>query len=87
MVSGKLTSKPSDNLRKKLNSRAKEQMTLVQAMNSNNTVDTYAVLNKPSPSEKRSKAFKKKLRMRDDHKIPDDFKEPEPLLGETHGSM
>jgi hypothetical protein len=79
VTDGKLTSKPSDALRKKLAKRAKDQMQLVQAMNADNKVDTYGVLNKPSPSEKRSKAWKKKMRTRDDRKIPYDFQEPEPI--------
>lgn len=81
MTDGKLTDKPSDTLRKKLNRRAKEQTRLVQEMNSSDKVTTYGVMKKPSPSERRSASFKKKLRNRDGFKIKDDFKEPEPIKG------
>lgn len=87
LTSGKMSDKPSDTLRKKLAKRAKDQMQIVQAMNASGNVDTFGVLNKPSPSERRSKAWKKKMRMRDDHTIPYDFKEPEPLRSETNGSV
>jgi hypothetical protein len=87
MTDGKMTPKPSDNLVKKLAKRAKDQTALVREMNSNDKATLYALKNKPSPSEKRSKAWKKRLRSRDGYKIKEDFKEPEPVKGEFDGSV
>lgn len=82
MTDGKLTSKPADLLRKKLARRAKEQMQLVREMNSKDAATLYGVKNKPSPSQKRSEAWKKKMRIRDGRNIiPDDYPIPQPVTG------
>ena len=73
MTTGKLTPKPDDTHRKKLESRAKDHVALINKM----VPDKFL----KSPSQKKSERMKKKLRNRDGYKVPETFVEPEVVKG------
>lgn len=73
-MTGKLTPKPDDALRKHLKKRASDHIALV------NKVVPKSMLK--SPSQKKSENMRKKLRNRGGCKCPQDFKEPEVVKDE-----
>lgn len=84
MTDGKMSDKPSDKLRKKLQHRTKVQVQIVREMNANDKTTLYGIRDRKTPSQKRSESMRKKLRNKDGFKCPDDFAEPTPVKEESH---